>query len=335
LRVAYQRQDIFHQDMIRAAGHLGVCEGLLIAGPTASGKTEAAIALAQEFSGEIVNADSMQVYREIPILSAQPTNAQRRLARHHLVGHVSIRQQYSVGRWLNDARDAIDGIKSRGRLPIIIGGTGLYFRALLEGLAVIPPIPEEVRRRVRVLVDEKGAASAHHELQALDPIAALDIAPSDAQRVLRALEVVTATGKSITEWRAQPVGPTIREAATIRIALTPPREVVYAHCERRFDEMLARGALDEVRLIKRMARSGHGTTPKALGVRPLLEHLDGKITLEVAADRTKTLTRRYAKRQLTWIRGQMIAWDKISEQQIERKLTEIFSIIYNSGLTLP
>jgi tRNA dimethylallyltransferase len=275
---------------------------LLIAGPTASGKSALAIAEAQARGGVIINADSMQVYEELRIITARPTNADLSMAPHRLYGHVSAREDYSVGRWLTDARREIESCWSAGQLPIVCGGTGLYFKALTDGLAAVPAIPQHVRDKWRAF-----EGSLHEELQHLDPRMAAKLNPADRQRLLRALEVADATGVSLLDWQERGRGSAFLNDINVeRIYLDIPREVLYARAEQRFDQMMEQGAYEEVSRLPPLA----ATSPlmKAIGVPELLALKDGILNKGQAITNAKTATRNYIKRQLTWWRGQMREW---------------------------
>ena len=270
---------------------------LLIAGPTASGKSALALKLARERGGVIINADALQVYRELRILSARPSDAELREAPHRLYGHVSGLDNYSVASWLADAKREIEAAWAGGILPIITGGTGLYFRALEQGLAEVPPIAPEIRDKWRSFEGD-----LHAELMRRDPHGAIRLQPNDRQRLSRALEVLDGTGKPLSHWQEQAQSQAFLNGVDIERHLADvPREELYARAERRFDQMMAAGALEEVRpLIK------YGNVlpmMKAIGVPELTRHLCGEISLEEAVTLAKTATRQYIKRQFTWWRG--------------------------------
>ncbi len=292
---------------------------LLIMGPTASGKSALALALAERIGGEIVNADSMQVYRDFRVLTARPSPEEEAQAPHHLYGHIDAAELYSTGRWLTDALAAIADIQSRGKTPIIVGGTGLYFKALTQGLADIPAADPETRAALRARAESEGAPALHAELAARDPITASRLEPNDTPRILRALEVLETTGESITSLQAATAPPLPREAWA-GIALTPDREALYAVINRRFETMLEHGALDEVRAFA--ARNLDPALPatKAHGAPALTTYLHGEISLEAAAEIGQRDTRRYAKRQFTWIGGQMPDWPRVPETDLAARI---------------
>ncbi len=288
-------------------------------GPTASAKSALALALAERIGGEIVNADSMQVYRDFRILTARPTPEEEARAPHHLYGHVDAGELYSTGRWLADALTAIKAIRARGATPILVGGTGLYFKALTHGLADIPTADPELRAALRERAEKEGAPALHAELAARDPQTASRLEPNDAPRILRALEVLETTGESISALHAN-TRPALAADAWRGVALTPEREALYAAINARFDKMLAAGALDEVRAFA--ARGLDATLPamKAHGAPALMAHLRGEVSLFEAAEIGKRDTRRYAKRQFTWIAGQMPDWPRIAAVDLESRV---------------
>jgi tRNA dimethylallyltransferase len=275
---------------------------VLIAGPTASGKSALAIKLARERDGVIINADSMQVYRELRIVTARPTTEEESQAPHRMYGHVAGADDYSVGRWLADAKLEIEACWAIGRLPIIVGGTGLYFLALQGGLAEVPAIPADVREKWRAF---KG--DAHSKLQVLDPLAAAKLNPADRQRVIRALEVVDATGRTLADWQEQSRADGFLNQINVeRIFVNVPREELYTRAERRFDLMMEQGAVEEVAALPPLAAAQ--PIMKAIGVPELMDQLRGTTTRDEAVALAKTATRQYIKRQLTWWRGQMHHW---------------------------
>ncbi|HWM31933.1 MAG TPA: tRNA (adenosine(37)-N6)-dimethylallyltransferase MiaA [Methyloceanibacter sp.] len=284
-------------------------KAVLIAGPTASGKSAAALALAARLGGTIINADSMQVYRELAVLTARPTPDDEAMAPHRLYGMVPAREAYSAGSWRDDAATAIAEAQSEGRVPVLVGGTGLYFKVLLEGLAPVPDIPAEIREHWREQAETLGAEGLYRKLALLDPAMAMRLRPSDPQRVARALEVIEATGVSLAEWHGGETSPMLCPDGVVRIVVAPEREVVYAQIDARFDRMVEAGAVEEVRAL--IALHLHPGLPamRAHGVRELATHLVGAASLEEAVTKAKTESRRYAKRQMTWLRRFMADWD--------------------------
>jgi tRNA dimethylallyltransferase len=306
---------------------------ILIAGPTASGKSALALALAERLGGEIVNADSMQVYRELRILTARPSPQEEARAPHHLYGALSGAELCSAGRWSRMAVAAIAEIEARGRLPIVVGGTGLYFKALVEGFSPIPPVADEVREAVRAEVAAAGEG-AHALLAEVDPVLAAVIRPTDRQRIARGVEVARATGRPLSRWHAEPRAPLLK-GRIARIVLAPERVWLRARCDARFEAMVGQGAVEEARALVALGLAPDLPVMKSLGLRPLIDYAAGKIELSEAVKRGQAETRAYAKRQETWLRTQMIAWDRFSEQDSESLKAKIFSFIDDLGLTRP
>ncbi len=283
-------------------------DAILIAGPTASGKSAFALDLAERRGGMIVNADSMQVYRELRIVTARPGEAEQSRAPHRLYGFRSGAAPYSVARWLDDAARAIGEARAQGLIPIFVGGTGLYFKALLEGLSPVPEIPEDIRGYWR----KRGAVETSRALHALlserDPAAAARLRPSDTQRIVRALEVIDATGRSLTQWQQDEGAPLLDGARSEKYVIAPERAGLYRACDARAARMIESGAIGEVAALLRMGLDPALPVMRAIGVRPLGAYLRGETDLETALERLQKGTRRYAKRQLTWARRNMISW---------------------------
>jgi tRNA dimethylallyltransferase len=278
-------------------------DAVLIAGPTASGKSAAALELAEVTAGVVINADSMQVYREAPILTAQPTAAERARAPHLLYGHVSARQAYSVGRWRDDAANALAEAAALGRMPIFVGGTGLYFTVLTDGLADIPQTPDEVRDQARALLDDIGVEALHARLMERDPLTASRLHPRDPQRVVRAYEVFESTGRSLADWQNRPAEPVLKGARLACFVLNPPREARRARIAQRFETMLDAGGLEEARVLDGLDPALPAS--KLLGLRPLQALARGTLTRTEALDGAITATRQFSKRQMTWFRHRM------------------------------
>lgn len=275
---------------------------LLIAGPTASGKSALALSIAQATGGAIVNADSMQVYRDLRIITARPTEEEERAAPHLMYGHVDASVNYSAGRWAVEAEKTLLGLEAKNRLPIFVGGTGLYFRALTQGLSDMPQVPAAVRVKVRA--EAEGVATP--ELHArLDPLMAAKLRPSDRQRIIRALEVFEGTGRSLAEWQQNPRQGFLNPNEMTAVFLFVDRKELHTRINRRFDKMLKEGALEEVRRLATRKLDPALPAMKAHGVPWLMRHLRGEISLEEAAEGGKGDTRKYAKRQETWFRHQM------------------------------
>jgi tRNA dimethylallyltransferase len=284
-------------------------KAILIAGPTASGKSGAGLEFAASVGGTIINADSMQVYRELRLLTARPSEADEARVPHRLYGTIQAAEAYSVGRWLGDVASAMAEAHGEGRLPILVGGTGLYFKALTEGLAPVPDIPAEIRSYWRERSDELGRDALFAELAARDPTMAARLGPADPQRIVRALEVIDATGVSLAEWQGGNAAPLLAPGDALRLIIAPEREPLYAAIDTRFDRMIERGALDEVRALLALKLDPGLPAMRAHGVRELAAHLSGVLTGEEAVAKAKTESRRYAKRQMTWLRRFMSDWD--------------------------
>ena len=267
-----------------------------------------ALTLAERHRGTIVNADSMQVYRDLRIITARPSLDDEAREPHRLYGFVDAAENYSVGRWCVDAKAALDDIWGQGRLPILVGGTGLYFKALTEGLSAVPPTPPDIRASVRARCDAIGAEALHAELGRRDPVMAGRLKPGDRMRVARALEVLEATGRSLADWQRDGMPAMLDTAAAIRFFLVVERAELYRRIDARFDAMLAAGTLDEVRALAARKLDPMLPAMKAHGVPWLRRHLAGEITLAEAAEGGKADTRRYTKRQVTWFRHQMPGW---------------------------
>jgi tRNA dimethylallyltransferase len=280
-------------------------QAVLIAGPTASGKSALALALAERTGGVVINTDSMQVYRDLRIITARPTLQEEARVPHRLYGYVDAAVNCSAGHWVSDAAAVLAEARAQHRLPIFIGGSGLYFKALTRGLSAVPPVPAEIRDSVRARLERHGVESLHAELGQRDPASAERLKPRDRTRIARALEVIEATGRSLTDWHRDGLPPLLPQGAFRAVFLAPEREALYARIDARFDAMLQAGALEEV--AKLGARHLDPLLPamKAHGVPALLRHFNGEITLEQAAEIGRADTRHYAKRQFTWFRHQL------------------------------
>lgn len=282
-------------------------DAVLIAGPTASGKSALALSLARDFGGAVINADSMQVYRELRVLSARPDEAEQALAPHYLYGFVSALEPFSVGKWLDAASSALADCRSKGLVPLIVGGTGLYFAALTNGLSPIPEIHAAIRVEARQRLAEIGNERFHAELAARDPVMAERLAPGDSQRLVRAWEVIEATGQSLAEWQ-QLKSPPVLTGSLATFVLKPDRAWLNGRIATRFDGMIKAGALEEVRSLTAQGLNSEMPAARALGVPQLVAYLGGRLSLEDAVTQAIAETRRYAKRQMTWFRHQMPDW---------------------------
>jgi tRNA dimethylallyltransferase len=297
---------------------------ILIHGPTASGKTRLAIALARKHGGEIINADAMQCYADLNVLTARPDAEELASAPHHLFGHVDAAARYSVGFWSKDAATKIAELRNADKLPIIVGGTGLYLMALTEGLSDIPAIPDQHRDKARAMVeaDQPGARAM---LLEKDPATAGRIEANDRQRTSRALEVLFATGKPLSSFHGQ-AAPVLPLGSWAGVTLTPPRETLYARINARVDMMMRAGALDEARVLWQKNVDSALPAMRAHGMPGFCEHFDGRISLADAVDRCKRDTRRYAKRQMTWIAHQFTLWPRIPSEDLSVRVRVISDI---------
>ncbi|HMG80202.1 MAG TPA: tRNA (adenosine(37)-N6)-dimethylallyltransferase MiaA [Xanthobacteraceae bacterium] len=283
---------------------------ILIAGPTASGKSALALALAEKLGGTIVNADSMQVYRDLRIITARPTPEEEVRAPHRLYGHVDAAENFSVGRWCAEAADVLAAAQREARVAIVVGGTGLYFSALTQGLAAVPPIPAQIRNEVRTRLASEGVEALHAELTRRDPAAAARLMPGDRARVTRALEVILATGRSLLLWHEANMPARVDAALAAKVFLMPDRDALLRRIDARFDAMMAAGAMDEVRALAERHLDPNLPAMKAHGVPWLIRHRNGEIALAEAVEGGKRDTRQYTKRQATWFRNQLpdFAW---------------------------
>jgi tRNA dimethylallyltransferase len=289
----------------------GRAAAVLIAGPTASGKSRLAAEMAIRLDGVVINADSMQVYRELRLLTARPSADDEAAAPHRLYGHIAACERYSVGRWLADVAAMLAEARGRGLVPIVVGGTGLYFKALTEGLSTIPPIPAEVRAAVADEADGVETPALHARLAGRNRRDADTIRPSDRARILRALEVFTATGRSLAEWNEGRAVPLVDPAAVERHVLDIDRALLHARIGERTEAMVTGGALAEAEALAALGLDPAASPMKAIGVRELLAHAAGDLSLDEAVAAMKTETRRYARRQLTWFRNQMADWPRM------------------------
>ncbi|MGD0418701.1 MAG: tRNA (adenosine(37)-N6)-dimethylallyltransferase MiaA [Xanthobacteraceae bacterium] len=280
-------------------------EIILIAGPTASGKSALALALAEKLGGIIVNADSMQVYRDLRIITARPTPEDEQRAPHRLYGYIDAAENYSVGRWCTEAAAALAATERYGRAAIIVGGTGLYFNALTRGLTAVPPIPAEIRDKVRARLARDGVGALHRELKQRDPAAAARLMPGDRARIARALEVVLATGRSLLDWHGEGKPASLDPTRAAKVFLMPGRDQLLRRIDARFDAMIAAGAIEEVRALAARDLAPELPAMKAHGVPWLMRHLRGEISLAEAVEGGQRETRQYTKRQATWFRNQL------------------------------
>lgn len=295
-------------------------KAILIAGPTASGKSAAAVKLAQALNGVVINADSMQVYNDLHVLSARPTKEEEEGIPHLLFGHVDGSVNYSVGHYLKDVAATLADVWKEGRLPIIAGGTGLYFKALTEGLSHVPPVPEEVRNHVRALAAELTPEALHSHLAARDLQGAARLNPADGLRVQRALEVFEATGRTLGSFHDERAPGPLSGETISRVFLDADRDALRCRIDARFEKMMEEGALDEVASLHRRGLDPMLPVMRAHGVPGLIDHLEGHCTLVEAITRGQADTRRYAKRQFTWFRHQMAGWEWMAPEQVVAKM---------------
>ncbi|TQV82079.1 tRNA (adenosine(37)-N6)-dimethylallyltransferase MiaA [Denitrobaculum tricleocarpae] len=311
---------------------------VLVGGPTASGKSGLAADVAAAFNGVVINADSMQVYRELDIITARPSADELTKAPHRLFGVLSGAERCSAARWRALALAEIEAAFKAGRLPIVVGGTGLYLRTLEEGLAPVPEISEEVRQQTWRDFEQLGAEAFHRELARRDPEMAGRLNVGDTQRLLRAWEVLAATGTSLAEWQARQADNAAQldpGLSLLKLAVIPPREVIYERCNARFEAMTAEGAIEEVEALLKLGLDPALPVMKAIGVREFGAYLAGELSLEAAVSKAQQETRRYAKRQMTWLRNQYASKNVIETQYSESLSPKIFNIIRQYLLTLP
>lgn len=280
-------------------------DAILITGPTASGKSALAVELAKLHGGVVINADSMQVYDTLRVVTARPSLEDMDGVAHHLYGHVPAGQAYSTGDWLREIAALVRDLRERGVLPVIVGGTGLYFKALTGGLSDMPDIPDDIRAALRDRMATEGAEALHRELAAVDPDLATRVNSQDGQRIVRALEVLQATGRSIVDFQGRS-GPVIVAPARARkIVVLPDRAVLHGRINRRFETMLDTGAVEEVEALLRLGLAADMPVMKAIGVSQIAAMLRAEMSRAEVIDKASAATRQYAKRQMTWFRNQM------------------------------
>ncbi|HEY4265236.1 MAG TPA: tRNA (adenosine(37)-N6)-dimethylallyltransferase MiaA [Micropepsaceae bacterium] len=294
---------------------------VLIAGPTASGKSHLALELAARIDATIINADSMQVYGELRTLTARPSSAEEMRAPHRLYGHVSVNTRYSVGRYLEEAAGALAEARGAKRVAIFAGGTGLYFDALTNGLSPIPPVPPEIRDTTRARFERIGRDGFFAELMVRDPATASKLRPSDTQRILRAMDVLEASGRPLSQWQKLAGKPALDGLRMQCFVIAPPREVLVERIERRFETMIKQGALEEARPL--MGLDPTLPAAKALGLPQLRRHLAGEITLADAIAGAQLATKQYGKRQMTWFRNRMKGWHWVAETDLSNFVTSM------------
>ena len=281
---------------------------ILLAGPTASGKSKLAIKLARYFTGEIINADSMQIYKEISILTSKPNSQDTKIIKHHLYGFNSVKKKFSTGLWLEMVIKKIEEQWENGRMPIVVGGTGLYFKALTDGLVKIPDIPNNMRTQIRKLHKKIGQKKFFIQLIKLDPLAKSFVLPSDTQRSMRAYEVKKFTNKSLFEFTKKTKS-NFNNNVFKKLFINIPRELLHKKIEKRVEKMFNEGAVDEVKKFCKMKVNKELSSNKIIGIKEIKDYLRGKITLIKAKELIMQKTRQYAKRQFTWARGHMKSWE--------------------------
>jgi len=295
---------------------------ILISGPTASGKSSFAIKLAKKIKGEVVNADSMQVYKQLSVLTARPKKKDKKNIKHHLYGFQSVTKKFSTGVWLKLVKNRIKEIQKRNKVPILVGGTGLYFKSLTEGLVKIPNIPSRFRNKVRLLQKRIGQEKFYKKLITIDPLVEKQINSNDVQRTIRAFEIKKFTKKSMTEWFKKTkilFDPT----SFIKIYIEFPREVLVNRIKKRIDQMFNEGAILEVKKFNRLKVRKDNSSRKVIGIEEIGKLINGEINLIEAKERILIKTRQYAKRQSTWARGQMTSWQKINPNNLSLTLKNL------------
>lgn len=300
---------------------------ILIAGPTASGKSALALALAEKLGGVVINADSMQVYAELRILTARPTPDDEARAPHALYGHVPAREAYSAGRFVQDVSAVLSDARTKGLRPILVGGTGLYFKAVLEGLSPVPAVDQAVRDHWRSEGERLGSEALFTVLTQRDPIMAARLKVADMQRIVRALEVLESSGKSLSHWQASPGVRLIEGDSAVRLLLSPDRAVLQERAEARFDRMVTDGALAEAAHVASLQLDRSLPAMRAIGIAPMIAAARGEMPVADAINQAKIETRQYIKRQETWFRRNMIAWNDVSEKEMEKSLALAIAFI--------
>ena len=296
---------------------------LLIAGPTASGKSALALAVARARDGVVINTDSMQVYRDLRVLTARPTLEEEAMAPHRLYGTVDAAVNFSAGAWVDAAREVLAEVRAEGKLPIFIGGSGLYFKALTRGLSAVPPVPDAVRDDVRARLERLGPETLHAELAQRDPISAAKLNLRDRTRIARALEVVEATGRALTDWHNDALPPLLPPDGATAVFLAPDRDDLYTRIDERFVRMLDEGALDEVEALATRGLDPLLPAMKAHGVPALIRYLRGELSREEACVIGQADTRHYSKRQFTWFRHQLPEFAWMMPEEAKNNLLDV------------
>ena len=295
---------------------------ILISGPTSSGKSNFAIKLAKKIKGEIINADSMQVYKQLQILTARPKKEDLKKIKHHLYGFCDVRKKYSTGEWLKILLKKIKDIRKRKKVPIIVGGTGLYFKALTDGLVKIPNIPIKVRNKIRLMQKKLGQKEFYNKLLKFDPLIKNKIEKNDVQRSIRAYEIKNYTKISIINWFKK-TKKYIASDEFIKLYIDYPRDSLVNRINMRVDNMFANGAIEEVRRFNKLKVKKENSSNKVIGIKEISSLLNKQSTLEQAKELIAIKTRQYAKRQVTWARGQMQSWQKINPKNLSLTLKKL------------
>tara|TARA_B100000029_G_scaffold174043_1_gene170762 strand:+ start:1555 stop:2466 length:912 start_codon:yes stop_codon:yes gene_type:complete len=295
---------------------------ILISGPTASGKSSFALKVAKKLNGEIINADSMQVYKELSILTARPKKKEQKKIKHHLYGFQSVTKKFSTGKWLKLAKNKIIEIQKKNKIPILVGGTGLYFKSMTEGLVKIPNIPVKFRNKIRLMQKKIGQKKFYKSLIKIDPLIKNQINSNDVQRSIRAFEIKKFTKKSITQWFKK-TKIFFDNRSFVKIYIDFPREELLRRIEKRVDQMFKDGAIFEVKKLNTLKIKKDNSSMKVIGIEEISKLLKGEIDLIEAKERIFIKTRQYAKRQSTWARGQMSSWDKINPKNLKLALKKL------------
>ena len=289
---------------------------ILISGPTASGKTEFAIKLAKRIDGEIINADSMQIYKELKILTARPNKIDIKKVKHHLYGIKSVNSKFSTGSWLKEVKKKIKYIKKKNKIPILVGGTGLYFKSLTEGLVKIPNIPISFRKNIRSLQNKIGQKKFYQKLIKIDNSVKGRIDPNDVQRTIRAYEIMKYTKKSITEWFKK-TKPIFDNTVFVKYYIEYPRDKLLDKIHSRIERMFNLGAIEEVKKFNYLKVKKENSASKVIGIREINDLIEGNSNLKQTKEKIAIKTRQYAKRQMTWARGHMKSWDMIYSSDLD------------------
>ena len=295
---------------------------ILISGPTASGKSNFAVKLAKKINGEIINADSMQVYKQFKILTARPSRKDQKNIKHHLYGVIDVKTNFSTGNWLKLATKKIYEIKKRKKIPILVGGTGLYFNSLVNGLVKIPNIPIKFRNKIRLMQKKNGQKKFYKKLIKIDPKVKDKIDSNDSQRSIRAYEIKSHSKKSMYDWLSQ-TKPSFRENEFLKLYINFDRKELIERIEKRTTKMVKSGAIKEVRKFRNLKISNQSSVNKVIGIQELSNFLEKKIKIEEAKELISIRTRQYAKRQATWGRSKMITWNKVEPKDIQLWIKKI------------